>query len=235
MNRIQIVMDERWNRSNCYECAQVIMEDDTGQKKERLVTVESLVKAMMHSFVCKRVSIVLGKVPFGYYEAEVGMLKEKLCATVITVLPASRQIVRYEETAYDVCLPSLVFRFRVEQERITTTEVYVQKDEKPTDKSRLYHYPFGNVNREGTVCWGNNRLPQITELKTLESVMMLFIQSPGNEDLYEGERCCGHKSYALRQLLEKLKDEERYPDDFLVPIKRGNKGLRIKDLMAWKC
>lgn len=234
MNKISIVLDERFNQANCYECAQVTIEEKGGQKRSRLVTMESLLRAMTRSVVNKRTSIPIGRIPFGYYESEVGEDQGKLCATVITVLPASRQMIQYEETMYDVCLPSLVFRFEVDCEMLKSTSVYVLKDEAPADKSKLYRYPFGNVSMEGRVCWGSNALPRITELKTLESMMMLFIQSPGNADYFQGKEYCGHEDYTLRQLLEKLKDEESYPDEFLVPLKRNRKNVLLKDLVTWK-
>ena len=233
MSRIEILLDEKFNQANCYECAQITIEEKSGQKRQRLVTIESLIKAMLHSFAPKKTSVAIGKLPFGYYESEVGEDQGKLCANVITVLPASRQIMQYEETAYDICLPSLVFKFEVECEKIHNTLVYVLKDKTPTDKSKLYRYPFGNVSLEGRVCWGSNVLPRITELKALESVMMLFIQSPGNSDYYQGKDYCGHKDFTLRQLFEKLKDEESYPGNFLVPIKRQDKNVLLGDLATW--
>lgn len=234
MRRISIVLDESFNQANCYECAQVTIEEKGGQKRSRLVTIGSLLRAMTRSTVRRRTSIPIGKIPFGYYESEVGENQGKLCATVITVLPASRQMIQYENTMYDVYLPSLVFRFEVDCEMLRSTSVYVLKDETPSDKSKLYRYPFGNVSMEGRVCWGSNVLPRIKELKTLESVMMLFIQSPGNSDYFKGKEYCGHKDYTLRQLLEKLKDEETYPGNFLVPLKRNGKNVLLKDLNTWK-
>jgi len=173
--------------------------------------------------------------PFGYYDAEVGEDEGKLCANVVTVLPASRQIMKYENTLYDICMPSLVFQFTISKEKVYSTKVYVIKDINPTDKSKLYRYPFGNVNMNGSVCWGSNVLPSINELKKLESIMMLFIQSPGNADYFNAEKYCGHKDFTLRQLFEKLKDEESYPDDYLVAIKNGNnENMVLEDLMSWK-
>lgn len=233
MNKVSIVLDERYNQSNCYECAKVTIEEEGGQKRSRLVTISSLLMALMRSSVQKRTSIPIGKVPFGYYESEVGEDQGKLCATVITVLPASRQMIQYEDTMYDVCMPSLVFRFEVDCEMLKSTSVYVMKDETPSNKSKLYRYPFGNVSMEGRICWGCNVLPRIKELKMLESVMMIFIQSPGNSDYFRGKEYCGHKDYTLRQLLEKLKDEETYPGNFLVPIKRNGKNVLLKDLNTW--
>lgn len=234
MSRVEIVLDEKFIQANCYECAKIAFIEGDGKKSDRIVTIESLVKAMTNSMVIKRSSIAIGKLPFGYYDAAVSEENGKLCANVITVLPASRQMMKYEKTLYDICLPSLVFCFEIEKERIRSTKVYVIKDKRPTDKSRLYRYPFGNVSTGGSVCWGNNRLPDISELKALESVMMFFIQSPGNADYFNAKEYCGHKNYTLRQLFEKLKDKESYPGNYLVAIKKDNKNMVLKDLMTWK-
>ena len=235
MNRVEIVLDEAFIKSNCYECAKVTIVNDDGRKKERIVTIPSLMKALSSSFVKKCSSVSIGKMPFGYYDAEVGEDEGKLCANVVTVLPASRQIMKYEDTSYDIGMPSLVFKFKISKEKVYSTKVYVIKDLKPTDKSKLYRYPFGNVSIDGLVCWGGNVLPVINELKKLESVMMLFIQSPGNADYFKAEEYCGHKDFTLRQLFEKLKDEESYPDDYLVAIKDGNNENKVlEDLISWK-
>lgn len=234
MQRITIVLDERYNRSNCYECAKVIMEDGKGVKKSRLVTAESLTEAFMKSAVYRQENIPVGKVPFGYYDAAVGRKKGRLCADVATVLPAARQLIQYEESRYDICMPSLFFFFKVEEGKVSNTQVYAVKDEKPTDGSRLYRYPFGNVSEAGNVCWGTNKLPDIRELKDLEEVMMLFIQSRGNSDFFRGREYCGHEDMTLRQLYEMLKDRESYPEEYLVAVRKGKKEMRLGDLLSWK-
>ena len=63
MRRIEIVLDERYNRSNCYECAQVTMEGEDGVKQSRLVTVASLVEAFMKSAVQRYADIPVGRLP----------------------------------------------------------------------------------------------------------------------------------------------------------------------------
>lgn len=234
MRRIEIVLDERYNRSNCYECAQVTMEDESGTKKNRLVTIESLMEAFLKSSVRKFENVPVGRMPFGYYDAAVGNRNGKFCAETVTVLPAGRQMIQYEESRYDICMPSLVFWFKVEEGRISSTRVFVVKDVKPTDKSRLYRYPFGNVSEMGYVCWGGNQLPSVGELKDLEEAMMLFIQSRGNSDYFRGKEYCGHEGMSLRQLYEMLKDQESYPEEYLVAIKQGKKGVRLGDLLSWK-
>ncbi len=235
MQEIVITLDEAFNQANCCECAKVVITEGNGKKKSRIVSIESLLRAMQNSMVIPRVNIAVGKIPFGYYDAQVSEEQGKFSADMVAVLPAGKQMMRYEDTLYDVSVPSLVFRFEVVREKITTTDVYVMRDEKPTDKSRLYRYPFGNVSMQGRVCWGRNTLPAIHDLKGLEEAMMLFIQSPCNTDYYKGEQYCGHKELSLRELFEKLKDEEAYPDDYLVGLKTEKGNMTLGDLVTWRC
>lgn len=234
MRRISIVLDEDFNKSNCIECAKVTIQEKNGKMRSRVVTMESLIRALSNTVVKKAVKVPIGKIPFGYYDAAVGEEQEMLCAEVVTVLPSGRQIMQYENTRYDVCLPSLVFKFIINQGRVSSTYVYVMKDEVPADGSRLYRYPFGNVSMEGHVCWGTNVLPAISELKSLEEVMTLFVQSPCNNDYYQGKEYCNHKDVTLRQLFEILKDEEDYPEKYLVPLKQGKRNMLLKDIITWR-
>ena len=234
MRRITIVLDEDLNKSNCIECAKVTIQEKNGKLRSRVVTMESLIGALAKSVVKKAVKVPVGKIPFGYYDATLGEEQGKLCAEVITVLPSGRQILQYESTRYDICLPSLVFKFVIDKGRVYSTYVYVMKDEVPTDDSRLYRYPFGNVNGDGHVCWGTNVLPDICELKSLEEVMTLFVQSPCNNDYYNGKDYCNHKDITLRQLFEILKDEEDYPGKYLVPLKQGMRNMFLKDIITWR-
>lgn len=234
MREIVITINEAFNQANCCECATVMMTEENGKKKSRVVSVESLIKAIQNSLTLPKTNIAVGKIPFGYYDAQVSEEQGKFCADMVAVLPAGKQMMRYEDTFYDVSIPSLVFRFAVVRQKIKATDVYAMKDEAPTDKSRLYRYPFGNVSASGRVCWGSNQLPDIYDLKGLEEAMMLFIQSPGNSDYYTGEEYCGHAGLSLRELFEKLKDEDEYPDDYLVALKTGKKNMTLGDLVSWR-
>lgn len=235
MREIVITISEAFNQANCCECAKITIIEKDGKKKSRIVTMESIMKAMQQSMVIPRIGMAVGKIPFGYYDAQISEEQGKFCADMVAVLPAGKQMMRYENTFYDVSIPSLVFRFEVFREKIVKTDVYAMKDEAPKDKSRLYRYPFGNVDMTGRVCWGGNKLPDIHDLKGLEEAMMLFVQSPCNSDYFRGNEYCGHAELSLRELFEKLKDEETYPDDYLVVLKNGSKNMTLGDLVSWKC
>lgn len=234
MSQITILLDEELNKSNCIECAKVTIQENNGKKRTRVVTMESLIKSLTNSVTNEIVKAPVGRIPFGYYDATLGEDQGMMCAEVVTVLPAERQIIQYEDTRYDVCLPSLVFHFDIVRGRVSSTDVYAMKDEAPTDRSRLYRYPFGNVSTSGRVCWGVNVLPGISGLKSLEEVMTLFVQSPCNNDYYDGKEYCNHKDFTLRQLFEMLKDEESYPENYLVSLKKGKRYMYLKDLISWR-
>ncbi len=185
-----------------------------------MVEIGSLLKAFKKSVVETVELAPIGEIPFGYYNGAVGIINSKLKADIVTVLPASMQIMQYENTQYDVCVPSLVFSFHVDKGRLEKTRVFVLKDEEPTEKSVLYRYPFGNVYDDGKVCWGSNVFPDILEIKRLEMVMTLFIQSPCNSDLYQSEKCIGVKGVLLRELFEQLHNKQNFPEEYLMPIKK---------------
>ncbi len=199
-----------------------------------MVEIGSLLKAFKKSVVETVELAPIGEIPFGYYNGAVGIINSKLKADIVTVLPASMQIMQYENTQYDVCVPSLVFSFHVDKGRLEKTRVFVLKDEEPTEKSVLYRYPFGNVYDDGKVCWGSNVFPDILEIKRLEMVMTLFIQSPCNSDLYQSEKCIGVKGVLLRELFEQLHNKQNFPEEYLMPIKKQRGKMCLKDLMTWK-
>ena len=234
MKEVVITLNEAFNQANCCECAAVTITGADGKKISRIVTVASVVKALCNSALQQRVNVAVGQIPFGYYDAQVSEEQGKFSADMVAVLPAGKQMMQYEETLYDVSVPSLVFCFSVTREKIMRTRVYAMRDETPTDKSCLYQYPFGNVNSVGQVCWGGNNLPSVRSLKGLEEAMMLFIQSPCNSDYFRGKEYCGHAEISLRELFEKLKDEDVYPEDYLVALKQGRRNMTLGDLVSWR-
>lgn len=234
MQDIAIYINQNFNRSHCCDYANVVLTDDNGSKNSKTVEIRSLLKAFTKSIVETVEQAPIGEIPFGYYDGAIGICNNKLKADVVTVLPASMQVMQYEDTQYDVCVPSLVFSFHVDKGRLECTRVFALKDAKPTDDSILYRYPYGNVYDDGKVCWGHNSLPDIHAIKRLEMVMTLFIQSPCNSDLYRPEKCIGIRGVELRELFEKLRNVQSFPEEYLVPIKKQRGNMRLKDLIIWK-
>lgn len=137
MKEVVITLNEAFNQANCCECATVTITGADGKKRTRVVSVESVIMALRNSMVMQKVNVAVGKIPFGYYDAQVSEEQGKFSADMVAVLPAGKQMMQYEETLYDVSVPSLVFCFSVTREKIMRTRVYAMRDETPTDKSCL--------------------------------------------------------------------------------------------------
>ena len=132
MQDIAIYLNQNFNRSHGYDCANVVFTDEKGKKNSKMVEIGSLLKAFQKSVVETVELTPIGEIPFGYYNGAVGIRNNKLKADIVTVLPASMQMMQYENTQYDVCVPSLVFSFHVDKGRLEKTRVFVLKDDKPT-------------------------------------------------------------------------------------------------------
>lgn len=215
MNKIVITLDEAKNKKDYYECAELVLEEN-GVKQKRMVELSSLLSAFSRSSWQKPKSIRLGRVPVGYYDGTICEDNGLLHADILIILPKSRQMMQYEKTRYDVCVPSFAFLFHIVQSRIHSTRIFALKDDRPTEKSPLFVYPFGNVNTDsGNVCWGSNSLKRIERLKDLDEIVTLFIQSGCNEDHYRmGESCT--LAVPLRSLFDMLQAREQFPEELLV-------------------
>lgn len=215
MNKIVITLDESKSKKDYYECAELVLEEN-GIKQKRMVELSSLLSAFSKSTCQKPKSIRLGRMPVGYYDGTICEEDGLLRADVLIILPKCRQVMQYEKTRYDVCVPSLAFLFRITQSRVNSTRIFALKDDRPTEKSLLFVYPFGNVNiNSGSACWGTNLLKQIEFLKDLDEIVALFIQSECNEDHYRlGESCT--LAVPLRSLFDMLQDVERFPEELLI-------------------
>src|SRR5690606_12598808 len=103
--------------------------------------------------------------------------------------------------------PKLVFVFDLFRGQIQGKKVAAVKDEVITEKTKLYRYPFSNV-QSGNLecCW--NYFPQLKEFRNIESYPYIFLQGERNFHLYSGEM-------GYRALLESLSGKD-FDDNQLV-------------------
>lgn len=217
MTEIEEVTIKLKGSQEYYNKVEVFLKKTNKELTKRTVSVSSLLSAFDKSLVRDAPYISIGKMPFGYYDSNIKIQNEKLCANVITIITEGKQIMTYEKTRFDICTPSILFFFQIVEERLQSTKVFAIKDKIVKDTSKIYTYPFGNVSLyDGRVCWGLNQLKKIKKLKDLEEIMTLFINSPCNSDHYDGKLCCG-QDITLRQLFEGLKTLDKFPDSYLMP------------------
>ena len=124
----------------------------------------------------------------------------------------------YEKTTYpQFPLPRLVFRFRLSfGGQVLDEYVGVVEQGKITSESKMFHYPFGNVNNSGNICTGGNQLPRYKELRIVQSLPEHLLRLPNSDDHYRETR--NQLGLYQRDLMEHLKDKDAdyYYDKVLV-------------------
>lgn len=214
--RAEIFIDTKESRKEMIDFARVLLVHDDGTKINRKVTIESLLNALVGSVKKKWEYSRIGQLPRGYYDGKIYRDKERLNAKIVTILPSGRQIMNYKGIQYEVGIPSLVFHFEIYNSRLNGTYVYSIKDDRPNDRTRLYYYPFGNVNPgDNRVCWGSNAFQALQDLNQLNEYVALFIQTPCNDDYYQAGASSTQET-ELQKLLETLEAYQEFPDEWLV-------------------
>ncbi len=133
--------------------------------------------------------------------------------------PELRADVIYGDTEYhDFPIPRLVFGLRMlGTGKVAECSLGVVADEKPTEDTMMYHYPFSNVHPDKRVCTGNNVLPRYKKLSAMKNFPRYLLGLPDNDDMFDREKNKLRLNH--KELLEHLKDKDPayYYTDILVP------------------
>ena len=189
-----------------------IFED--GKTRTKLISPDTL-------FECIKGSIVKTPVSTGLLPPNILCVKGDDSGKRYAVVeyPYDRADITYMSTKYtDFPIPRLVFGFTVESSgRISAVNLGVSDLGKLTPETKMFYYPFSNVNRF-SLCTGANSLPHIHSLQSLQNLPEYILALPDNDDYYQES----HNRLKLghRDLLEHLRDKDRqyYYDSILVPM-----------------
>ena len=137
---------------------------------------------------------------------------------VVILHPENRADINYFGTEYkDFPIMRCVFGFRISKEgKVSNCRLGVIADERPRPTTPMYVYPFGNVNGFN-LCLGNNTLPEVKSLHTIESLTYLLLALPNNNDHFSMHK--NKLGFEQRDLLAFMKDKppETYYSDILIP------------------
>jgi len=141
--------------------------------------------------------------------------------------PVRQANITYYKTCYpNFPLPRLVFKFTLHQGlRVQTVAAGVAEEGRLRPDSKMYHWPFSNVNGFH-MCIGNNVMPKCESLHTLSSLPYHILEIPNNDDHYQAQNNRMRLDY--RGLLEHLRDKAPayYYEKVLVP-----NGRTLKDFI----
>lgn len=207
-----------------YENGEIVVEDITGGiKSYKQVTADTFVECVKSSI--KRGKVASGLLPAGTFSFVSG---NNGYQDICIEFPEQYCDIVYEKTEYkNFPIPRLVFGFVINDKRITSVRLGVADRGQFTPKTKMYIYPFSNVNGF-SLCCGANSFPPIKSLHQLTGIMYFIMSMPNNNDHYRTERTQLDMEY--RELLETLKDKtpEYYYSDVLI-----SSGKTISDFI--KC
>ena len=189
---------------------------EKGKTRTKLIEPKTLFRCIESSLNLKPTPVSSGLLPPNIISVtgdDTGM------RYAVVEYPYDTADITYMATKYpDFPLPRLVFGFSVESSgRLSKVKLGVPALGKLQPDTRMYYYPFSNVNRF-SLCTGTNALPDIKSLQSLENLPGYILSLPDNDDHYRAEHTrlgLGH-----RDLLEHLRNKDRryYYDKVLIPM-----------------
>lgn len=133
--------------------------------------------------------------------------------------PELRADIIYRDTEYqNFPIPRLVFGVRMlDNGKVVDCTLGVVADERPSESTQMYHYPFSNVYEDSRVCTGNNVLPRYKNRAAMRNFPRYLLGLPDNDDMFRTDK--NQKGLSHKELLEHLKDKDPayYYTDILVP------------------
>lgn len=112
-----------------------------------------------------------------------------------------------------LAFPGLVFCLVVKKGIIIEKKVFAVKDDVLNPDSRLFYYPFGNVNEQGEICMGNI-LVNVPTIKDSVKFIESFMEGRTNSDLARMKNAFG---YSQAELIKRVEEKTSYPKELLLP------------------
>lgn len=136
---------------------------------------------------------------------------------VFIELPKRQWQVNINDKKLMLGFPRMIFKYYISNNKITNLKIVAVKDNSfINDDTEIYYFPYSNVHHTtGNVCMGLNAFPNIENLIHLESMHILFFNSPFGSDY--GAMALGMD---LNGLIKKCKDKS-FNDDLLIPTQKS--------------
>ena len=162
------------------------------------------------------------RIPCMVYKAQVSSKGEMDGYRVLLYVKEQKFPFSYAGNIMRLPFPSLMFYLEVKGGVIRERKVFAVKDEFICPNSELYFYPFGNVYEDGRICMGNINV-SLPTMQDSEKFVDAFIEGRTNSDLARMKNSMG---YTQTELIEKVREKEVYPKEYLYPF-----GKKVKDIM----
>lgn len=192
-------------------------EVTNGVVSTKRITMDNFLQSLSSSFIRENTKISSGILPKNCLACTCDIESES--KFVVIELDYGKADITYMKTLYkDLPLPKMVFGFHVNKSgRIYSVKLGVTANERLTEDSQMYIYPFSNVLDFG-LCTGANRMPNIKCLSQLSNLPWFIHGLPDNDDRYNERNNALRMGH--RELLEHLidKDSAYYYEKILLPM-----------------
>jgi hypothetical protein len=198
------------------------MEDDDGLMINKTINFYDFKEAINNcKFTGELTYCCIDKLPStflkGYFAVE-----KNLTGRIALFIPEMIQRMAFVtlKDSEMIPFPSLIMFIDIVEGVIENTDIFSIKEEKSSqvdDTTLLFNYPYGNVSPyTGRICWGSNPLPIIESFKMLDELILLFINSPTNNDLYLPMQSV-NKNISLIKLIKSQAPRSNFNKKLLVP------------------
>ena len=152
--------------------------------------------------------------------------------SAVFFIPAERRFMNVLGEKCAMPYPSVIFVITAENGRKTSSHCYAVKEKRVSElkmDTELYAFPFGNVEpNSGNICWGSNKLPQLTTYTDMREAITMFFCSESNKDYVSvGRTFKGYKTF--EDYIRALKEMDKFPQKALVK-NNGNLKSIIKSV-----
>lgn len=144
----------------------------------------------------------------------------KNCYCIGVQIPAKVRTAEFNAggiKTFTVPFPEMLFIFNIKNERIIESSLFSCIPPVGRSHDRLYRFPYGNVWKDGRICWGDLYIPDIKEPIVLDSVVQKFFNSVFSGHIIQGTNMFTPPEGVvnLRTLLEYLVGKDIFPDNML--------------------
>ncbi len=170
----------------------------------------------------------LGKLPYGYVDCLYGSPGNY---TIAVLYPEKVRGIKYFKDTFRVIHPHMLFIYSIKKGVVQSRRCFAVKDTDITEDTVLYRFPFGNVGEDnGNMCYGGIKLPDCTELSSIDELVQLFLNGEVNDDLYRPSKTT--KNCKQFQLYKYLTGKKKFPYSILIAEKAWQRkdNIRFKDV-----
>lgn len=137
---------------------------------------------------------------------------EKTGASIGILVPAGKYLYNYFKEIYEVAFPQMLFVYQIiedgEHKLINGCKIFALKKGPVNLESKIYRFPFANVGHDGSLCFGQNKLPIIKDLSELQTFFGFILGMESNNDLYHGK-------LSQRELVEMFAESDEFDESLL--------------------